>query len=158
MRSVLDKVRLVANLCRVSTNFQEELQLAARQMKARVATRETREPVEAPCIFSRFIIDCQTRWGLALVMVRRLRRVGGAVLAALFSCYQYKGVPFLQKLVHCPTLQEQEALDQLVNFLTVVESASTSFGSESTSTSSIEKAVYWYVRRAAEPHVKDCLC
>lgn len=64
VRSVLDKFRLVANLCRVSTNFQEELQLAARQMKALVATRETREPVEVLCIFSRFIIDCQTRWGV----------------------------------------------------------------------------------------------
>lgn len=112
------------------------------QMEARAATRETQEPVEAACLMFRLIIDCPTSWGSELDMVRRFLPVGGAVPAALSAYYHYTGVPSHKPRDECPTLQEQDALTQLVTFLDVVGSASISLGSESATTSSIVETVY----------------
>ena len=156
VRATLDKVRLVAKLCRTSTNIQGEMRLAVTQEEARASTLERRKRKTPASLVSRLIIDCRTRWGSALAMLRRFFRVGAAVPAALSAYYHYTAISASKARVACPSFQEQAALTQLVGIMTVLESASATLGSEDAATSPMEEMVYWYVRRAGALDPGDC--
>ena len=88
VRTILAKVRLVSKLCRKSTNFQREMSVAVDVKEAGAALRDGRERIPAANLVSRLIVDCPTRWGSTLAMVRRFLRVGPAVPSALSAYYQ----------------------------------------------------------------------
>jgi len=156
VKEVLQKVRLVAKLCRTSTNFQRELRVAADSEEAAAAESGGRERVPAATLVSRLIIDCPTRWGSTLAMLCRFVRVGPAVPSALSKSYHYTQPTGRKKRVECPNQPELDALSQLITFLRMIESASTSLGSEVVDTSPMEEAVYWCVRKAGAPDGGEC--
>jgi len=122
-----------------------------------MATAEVRELVPASELVSRLIIDCPTRWGSTLTMLRRFVRVGPAVPPALSSYYFYTSVQGSKKRVECPNMVEQAALLAVISFLSVLEGASTSLGSEVKPTSLLEETVFWYVKKVGAPQVGDCV-
>jgi len=87
VRSALQKVRLVAKLCRTSTNFQRELRVAVEKDEAAAAEQDGRERTATAKLVSRLIINCPTRWSSTLAMLRRFVRVGPAVPSALSTYY-----------------------------------------------------------------------
>jgi hypothetical protein len=80
---LLDKVRLVAKLCRTSTKIQRQLDPSA-AAESRAAERSG--SVRTATVHRR-TLDCPTRWGSTLVMVERSWRVVSEVPAAL-SAYR----------------------------------------------------------------------
>jgi len=156
VRAALQKVRLVAKLCRTSTNFQRELRVAVEKDEAAAAERDGRERTATAKLVSRLIIDCPTRWGSTLAMLRRFVRVGPAVPSALSTYYHYTQPTGRKVRVECPNQPELDALAEIISFLSILESASTSLGSESVATSPMEEATYWCVRRAGAGNAADC--
>jgi len=157
LRGILKNVRLVSKLCRTSTNFKEELRLSVEREEARMATAEGRGIVRESDLVSRLMIDCPTRWGSTLTMLRRFVRVGPAVPPALSSYYFYTSVQGSKKRVECPNMVEQAALLAVISFLSVLEGASTSLGFEVKPTSFLEETVFWYVKKVGAPQVGDCV-
>jgi len=153
--SILTKVRLVAKLCRNSTNLSEALRVSVGREEALLAAAAEREPVTATKLVSRLIIDCPTRWGSTLAMVRRFVRVGAAIPPALSAFYHHAAVSSSKTRVECLNSMEQAALLSIIDFLTVLESASASLGSETEATSGMEETVFWYMREIGAPVVGE---
>ena len=154
--SVLQKVRLVVKLCRTSTNLQRELRVALEQDEAAEAARDGRDRIGAAKLASRLIIDCPTRWGSTLARLRRFVRAGPAVPSALSTNYHYTPLTVRKVSVECPNQSELDALEEVISFLRVLESASESLGSEANATSSMEEATCWCLRRAGAADIEEC--
>jgi hypothetical protein len=150
VRDLLDKVRLVAKLCRTSTNFQRQLEpsVAAESRAAENSGSARTTTVH------RLLLDCPTRWGSTLVMVERYLRVASAVSAAL-SAYFYQASTGKKK-VEALNLQQQLSMRETVSFLGVLENASAGLGSELSVTAPLEEIVYWHTRRTGEVTNGDC--
>jgi len=155
VRTILAKVRLVSKLCRKSTNFQREMSVAVDVEEAGAAVRDGRERIPAAKLVSRLIVDCPTRWGSTLAMVRRFLHVGPAVPSALSAYYHYTALSRGKVRVECPNRHELAALSEMVDFLKLVEYASTSIGAETIPTSPMEETLYWYVRQEGAPSSGD---
>jgi len=89
-------------------------------------------------------------------MVRRFVRVGAAIPPALSAYYHHAAVSSSKTRVECPNSMEQAALLPIIDFWTVLESASASLGSETAATSGMEESVFWYVRKIRAPVVGEC--
>jgi len=154
--SILKKLRLVAKLCRNSTYFSKALRVSVEREEALLAASAEREPMTTTKIVCRLIIDCPTRWESTLTLVRRFVRVGAAIPPALSAYYHHAAVSSSKTRVECPNSMEQAALLPIIDFSTVLESASASLGSETAATSGMEETVFWYVREIGAPVVNEC--
>jgi hypothetical protein len=150
VRDLLDKVRLVAKLCRTSTNFQRQLELS---VAAESRAAEHSGSVRTTTVH-RLLLDCPTRWGSTLVTVERYLRVASAVPAAL-SAYYYQASTGKKK-VEALNLQQQLSMREAVSFLGVLENASAGLGSELSVTAPLKEIVYWHTRRTDEVTNDDC--
>ena len=156
VRSVLSKVRLVSKLSRTSTNFLRELGVAVDKKEAATAELGGRERVHADVLGSRLIVDCPTRLGSTLAMLCRFVRVGPAVPLALSTYYHCTQLSGRTIRVEGPNHLELDVLTEVIIFLRVIESASSSLGSEVVATGSMEEAAYWYFWRAGAPNRAVC--
>jgi len=155
-RSVFSKLRLVSKLSRTSTNFLRELGVAVGKEEAATAELGGRERVHSDVLVSRLIFDCPTRCGSTLAMLCRFVRVGPAAPLALSTYYHYTQLSRRTIRVEGPNHPELDVMSEVIIFLRVFESASSSLGSEVVATGSMEEAAYWCFRRAGTPNRAVC--